>query len=121
MIFFISLISHTATVFLVAFYVADIIAALSVKGTRPRYVAVFAMATLIYPVFALKMLDLMISVINHNWIPAAFDLFACWYANRLWNKVKDEDSRWSGRGKKIGEAIKKAFTISSPVASGAGA
>lgn len=119
--FFIGLVANGALALLLPYYVADLFASMSVKGTRRRYLAVSVMATLIYPVFSLYVLNFLIDVVTENWIRVLIDIYICWYANRLWNRVKDEDNWWKGRGKKIGKTIKKAFTVSSPAAAGAGA
>ncbi len=103
------------------YVVAVVINSRTVSGTYRAYRSATVIKTLLWPVFAGYVFCTVMDLFTHEWIGAFVDAWICSVLLRDWERYKDSDDWWKGRGTKLKRKLRSMFTVSSPVAAGAGA
>lgn len=81
-------------------------------GTRLQYVLTTVIRTATVPAILVKMCDIVIDFSDGDYILVGIDVFVTMFLIVNWFWTKDDDNWWKGRGRKIGSAVRKAFTSS---------
>ena len=93
----------------------------AVAGTRRSYQAATIVKTLLWPLFGAYVFSTVMDLFSHLWVIAFLDAWICSMLVRDWDKIKDSDDWWKGKGTKLKMKLRSVFTSSSPAAAGAGA
>lgn len=93
----------------------------SVPGTYRAYWSATIIKTLLWPVFAGYLFCTVMDLFTHEWVGAFIDAWVCFTLLREWEKYKDSDDWWKGKGTKLKKKLRSMFTASSTAAAGAGA
>lgn len=111
----------TASTLFFSIVVAGIIAGRTVDGTVLRYRSVTVIMTLFWPSVVLSAFSAASYSIDRSLFSAFLAVAQIIFSWVEWNRHKDEDNWWKGRGKKMGRAIKGLFEgpASSSLAGGA--
>jgi hypothetical protein len=95
---------------------SDFIRRRMVRGTRAHYVMTTIARTLGVPAILMKMTDLILDTADKDYLMLAIDVVVLMYLILYWFWTKDDDNWWKGRGRKIGRAVRGAFTSARPAA-----
>lgn len=101
--------------------IASLIHNHAVRGSHRRHAAVTVVKTCLPVMFAADTFFIVIFFADGNWPLLGGRILSWLFEIWWWKDVDDEDSWWTGRGKKIRQWFRKTFTASSPAAAGAGA
>lgn len=101
--------------------VANFVHDRTVPGTYRAYRSATIAKTLLWPVFAGYVYCAVIALVTQNWGGAIVSAWICATLARDWERFKDTDDWWKGRGTKLKTKLKSLFTASSPAMAGAGA
>jgi hypothetical protein len=93
----------------------------TVPGTYRAYLSATIIKTLLWPVFAGYVFCTAMDLFTHEWIGAFIDAWICSVLVRDWERYKDSDDWWKGKGTKLKKKLRSMFTAPSPAAAGAGA
>ncbi|WP_422759116.1 hypothetical protein [Paenarthrobacter sp. C1] len=93
----------------------------AVSGTLRSYRSATIIKTLIWPLFAGYFFFAAIDLLTREWLGAFLDVAVCVILLRDWERYKDSDDWWKGKGTKLKKKLRSMFTASSPAMAGAGA
>lgn len=103
------------------YFMAGFVHRFAVPGTLKAYQSATIVKTLLWPLFAGYVYCVIMDIFTQNWIGALIDAWMCSVLVRDWDRFKDTDDWWKGKGTKLKKKLKSMFTASSPATSGAGA
>jgi len=112
--------SFAVSALFVPYTVAMFIHRRAVTGTRRAYLASTTVRTLCLPLFAGFVFSMAMDVFTSQWIGALCDGYLSYAMLRDWNRFKNNDDWWTGRGTKLKKKLRSMVTASL-VSSGAGA
>lgn len=92
----------------------------AVKGTHRAYQSATVIKTLLWPLFSGYVFCTVMNLFTQQWIVAVLDVWICWILLRDWERFKDSDDWWKGKGTRLKEKLRSMFTASSPALAGAG-
>ena len=93
----------------------------SVRGTKRAYQAASVLKTLCLPLFGAFVFQVAMDVFTSWWIGAIVDTWISYTLLRDWQKIKDSDDWWKGKGTKLKKKLRSLFSARSTAAAGAGA
>lgn len=93
----------------------------AVSGTHRSYRSATIIKTLIWPLFAGYFFFAAMDLITQEWVGTFIDAWICCALLRDWERYKDSDDWWKGKGKKLKKKLRSMFTASSPAVAGGGA
>jgi pheromone shutdown protein TraB len=93
----------------------------AVSGTRRSYQSVTIVKTLLWPLFGAYVFSVDMDLFTQEWISALIDAWICSIFLRDWERIKDKDDWWKGKGTKLKRKLKSLFTSTSPATSDAAA
>lgn len=106
-------------------YVVQVVASLvydrAVPGSRNSYVSSTVMRTLCLPLFGAYVFQAGLDIITSDWFWLILHAFICYTLHWDWNRLKDSDDWWKGKGTKLKKKLRSMFSTISPAAAGAGA
>jgi hypothetical protein len=91
----------------------------SVKGTRGYYQASTVARTLCLPLFGALTFEVAIDLFTGHWVSAVLEAYLAFIMLRDWERMKDNDDWWTGRGEKLKKKLRSMLSASSPAAAGA--
>ena len=77
--------------------------------------------TLLWPLFGAYVFSVVMDLFTQEWFGALIDAWICSIFIRDWEKIKDSDDWWKGKGTKLKKKLRSMFTASSPATAGAAA
>jgi hypothetical protein len=93
----------------------------AVSGSRQSYLSSTIMRTLCLPLFGAFVFSAAIDALAGNLVSVLFDVWISSNMHRDWQRIKDNDDWWTGKGTKLKKKLRSMFTSTSTVAAGAGA
>ncbi len=93
----------------------------TVSGTHRAYRSATIIKTLIWPLFAAYAFSFVMDPFTQEWIGAFFDAWIGSILLRDWEKYKDTDDWWRGRGAKLKKKLRSMFRAPASVLASAGA
>lgn len=93
----------------------------SVPGTYRAYRSATVIKTLIWPLFTGYTLSAALNFITGDWFGAVISTLACVILLRDWERFKDSDDWWKGKGTKLKKKLKSLLTGPASVPAAAGA
>jgi hypothetical protein len=114
-------ISWAAIVVYIAYCVALLVNTRAVTGSRQSYLSSTMMRTLCLPLFGAFVFSTAIDALAGNLVSVLFDVWISSIMHRDWQRMKDNDDWWAGKGTKLKGKLRSMFTSHSPAAAGAGA
>lgn len=93
----------------------------AVPGSRNSYLSSTVMRALCLPLFGGFVLSVAIDAFTGNWIGLFIDIWISHGLHRDWQRIKDNDDWWTGKGTKLKKKLRSFFTASAPAAAGAAA
>lgn len=114
-------ISWAVLVAYMSYCVALIVNTRAVAGSRQSYVSSTFMRTLCLPLFGAFVFSTAIDALAGNLVSVLFDVWISSNMHRDWQRIKDNDDWWTGKGTKLKKKLRSMFTSTSTVAAGAGA
>lgn len=106
---------------LMVYIVFSYIHVFAVKGTHRSYIAATAMKTLCLPLFGAYIFSLAMDIFTVHIISGLIDAWMAWTIHRDWQKIKDHDDWWKGKGTKLKKKVRSLFSARSTAVAGAGA
>lgn len=106
---------------LMAYALTSMVNFFSVKGTLKSYRTATVVKTLCLPLFAAYVFQTALDIFTSDWVGALIDAFLCYTLLDDWNKIKDRDDWWKGKGTMLKRKLKSLRGSRFPAATGAGA
>jgi len=88
----------------------DMVRALSLPSSRPRYVANTIFRTLAVPSILVMGISALAEAVNWSWIQVAMSMAVLVMIIFRWHYDKDEDNWWKGKGKKLAKWARKQLS-----------
>ncbi|HEX9089715.1 MAG TPA: hypothetical protein VF867_19645 [Arthrobacter sp.] len=116
-----SALSFAVSALFVPYAVAMFIHHRAVAGTRRSYLVSTLLRGLCLPLFAGFVFSLAMDIFTSHWFSALCDGYLSYAMLRDWNRLKNNDDWWTGRGTKLKRKLRSLVAGPSPVSAGAGA
>lgn len=114
-------INHTISGALIIYVVFSYMHTFTVKGTQRSYLAATVIKTLCLPLYGAFIFSLAMDIFSMNIVGGLIDAWMAWTLHRDWQRIKDYDDWWKGRGTKMKKKLRSMFRTRSLATAGAGA